>query len=140
MRASSDGCFVVVKKIILRTCKCTGILQDHGSCVEILSQGFLPFLHLAPFEGIPRGGPREIGISGIEWGHETRGHWIVIISRGNVAHRCLMGSRLGRRNQGDSDELEPRVSTSGACCSFPGPVIPARNFSNTFGTLARVGT
>ena len=87
MRQSSRWLLCSGEKIILRTCKCTGILQDHGSCVEILSQDFLPFLHLAPFEGIPRGGPLEIGISGIYLGHKTRGYRIVIISRGNVAHR-----------------------------------------------------
>lgn len=75
-------------------CKCTRILQDHGSRVEILSQGFLPFPHLAPFKGIPRGGCCELGISRIDWGHKTWGYWILIISRGNVAHRCEMGSRL----------------------------------------------
>lgn len=73
----------------LRTCKCTRILQDHGSRVEILSQGFLPLPHLALFERIPSGRSRELGISisRIDRGHKTWGYWIVIISRGNVTHR-----------------------------------------------------
>jgi hypothetical protein len=78
---------VLYNNKFLRTCKCTGILQDHGSRVEILSQGLLPFPHLAPFERIPRGGCGELGISRINWGHKTWGYRIVIISRGSVAHR-----------------------------------------------------
>lgn len=70
----------------LRTCS-TRILQDHGSRVEIFSQGFLPFPHLVPFERIPRGGSHGLGISRIDLGHKTWGYWIVVISGGNVAHR-----------------------------------------------------
>ena len=87
------GRLLYTVEIFLRTCKSTGILQNHGSSVKILSEGFLPLLQLAPFEGIPSGGSRELGISGIDWGHKARGYGIVLISRGNVAHRCEMGSR-----------------------------------------------
>ena len=118
-------------EIFLRTCKSTGILQNHRSCVKILSQGFLPLLQLAPFEGIPCGGPRELGISGIDWGHKAWWYWILFISRGNVAHRCEDGQSSRRRNQGDSDELEPRVSTSDACSNcqvhFTGRFIRVQN-------------
>ena len=125
------GWLLYTVKFFLRTCKCTGILQDHGSRVEILSQSLLPFLQLAPFEGIPSRGSRELGISGIDWGHKAWGDWELIISRINVAHRCETGSRHNGGTKGTrmNSSLEPRlrarVQLPG---SFHGPPHPGEHF------------
>jgi hypothetical protein len=88
------GMAVLSRIRILRTCISTWILQDHGSRVEILSESFLPLLHLASFERVPCGGCRKLRIAGIDWGHKAWWYRKVVISRCDVAHGYLMGGGL----------------------------------------------